>query len=100
MKDFFKILKYAKSYYIYAILNIVFNILTVFFSLVSLTMAIPFLGLLFGTIEVENIQPESFSLTPESIKDHFYFERRHHRFFAASHCCYHLANKLQQRTLV
>lgn len=74
MKDFFKILKYAKPYYIYAILNIVFNILTVFFSLVSLTMAIPFLGLLFGTIEVENIQPESFSLTPESIKDHFYFE--------------------------
>lgn len=74
MKDFLKILKYAKPYYIYAILNIVFNILTVFFSLVSLTMAIPFLGLLFGTIEVENIQPESFSLTPESIKDHFYFE--------------------------
>ncbi|MAR40314.1 MAG: antibiotic ABC transporter ATP-binding protein [Flavobacteriales bacterium] len=74
MKDFFRILKYAKRYYIYAILNIVFNILTVFFSLVSLTMAIPFLGLLFGTIEVENIQPDSFSLTPESIKDHFYFE--------------------------
>ena len=74
MKDFFKILKYAKPYYIYAVLNIVFNIITVFFSLVSLTMAIPFLGLLFGTIEVENIQPESFSLTPESIKDHFYFE--------------------------
>lgn len=74
MKDFFRILKYAKRYYIYAILNIVFNILTVFFSLVSLTMVIPFLGLLFGTIEVENIQPESFSLTPESIKDHFYFE--------------------------
>ncbi len=74
MKDFFKILKYAKPYYIYAILNMVFNILTVFFSLVSLTMAIPFLGLLFGTIELENIQPESFSLTAESIKDHFYFE--------------------------
>lgn len=74
MKDFLKILKYAQPYYIYAILNIVFNILAVFFSLVSLTMAIPFLGLLFGTIEAENIQPESFSLTPESIKDHFYFE--------------------------
>lgn len=74
MKDFLKILKYAKPYYRYAILNMVFNILTVFFSLVSLTMAIPFLGLLFGTIELENIQPNSFSLTPESIKNHFYFE--------------------------
>jgi len=74
MKDFVKILKYAKPYYRYAILNMVFNILTVFFSLVSLTMAIPFLGLLFGTIKLENIQPESFSLTPESIKNHFYFE--------------------------
>ena len=26
------------------------------------------------TIEIENIQPDSFSLTPESIKDHFYYE--------------------------
>tara|TARA_Y100001954_G_scaffold48405_1_gene51013 strand:+ start:2539 stop:4362 length:1824 start_codon:yes stop_codon:yes gene_type:complete len=74
MKDFFRILKYAKPYYLYAILNIVFNILTVLFSLVSLTMVIPFLGLLFGTISVENTRPEVFSLTPESLKDHFYYE--------------------------
>lgn len=74
MKDFFRILKYAKPYYVYAVLNIVFNILTVLFSLVSLTMVIPFLGLLFGTIEVENTQPDRFALTPESIKDHFYYE--------------------------
>ena len=74
MKDFFRILKYTKSYYIYIILNIVFNILTVLFSLVSLTMVIPFLGLLFGTIQVENIKPEGFYLTPESLKDHLYYE--------------------------
>ena len=74
MKDFLRILKYAKPYYAYAILNIVFNILTVLFSLVSLTMVIPFLGLLFGTISVENTKPEVFSLTPESLKDHFYYE--------------------------
>ena len=74
MKDFFRILKYAKPYYIYIILNVVFNILTVLFSLVSLTMVIPFLGLLFGTIEVDNIKPEGFYLTPESLKDHFYYE--------------------------
>tara|TARA_B100000674_G_scaffold116093_1_gene87392 strand:- start:5687 stop:7510 length:1824 start_codon:yes stop_codon:yes gene_type:complete len=74
MKDFFRILKYAKPYYIYIILNVVFNILTVLFSLVSLTMVIPFLGLLFGTIEVDNIKPEGFYLTPESLKDNFYYE--------------------------
>ena len=74
MKDFFRILKFAKPYYIYAILNIIFNILTVLFSLVSLTMVIPFLGLLFGTIELENLKPVEFSLTPGSLKDHFYYE--------------------------
>ena len=74
MKDFFRILKYTKPYYIHTILNIVFNILTVLFSLVSMTMVIPFLGLLFGTIEADNIKPEGFYLTPESLKDHFYYE--------------------------
>ena len=37
-------------------------------------MVIPFLGLLFGTIEVDHIKPEGFYLTPESLKDHFYYE--------------------------
>ena len=74
MKDFFQILKFTKPYYLHAVLNIVFNVLTVIFSLVSLTMAIPFLGLLFGTIKAENIKPESLTLTPESLKDNFYYE--------------------------
>ena len=37
-------------------------------------MVIPFLGLLFGTIEVDHIKPKGFNLTPESFKDHFYYE--------------------------
>ena len=74
MKDFFKILKFTKPYYLHAVLNVIFNILTVIFSLVSLTMAIPFLGLLFGTIKTENVKPESLTLTPESLKDNFYYE--------------------------
>ena len=74
MKDFFKILKFTKPYYLHAVLNVIFNILTVIFSLVSLTMAIPFLGLLFGTIKAENVKPESLTLTPESLKDNFYYE--------------------------
>ena len=74
MKDFFQILKFTKPYYLHTNLNVIFNILTVIFSLVSLTMAIPFLGLLFGTIKVENVKPEGLSLTPESLKDNFYYE--------------------------
>ena len=74
MKDFYRILRYVKPYYRYAILNVVFNILTVLFSLVSLTMVIPFLGLLFGTIEVENIKPAAFSFSADSLKDHFYYK--------------------------
>ena len=74
MKDFYRILRYVKPYYRYAILNVVFNILTVLFSLVSLTMVIPFLGLLFGTIEVENIKPAAFSFSADSLKDHFYYQ--------------------------
>jgi len=51
MHYFIKILKYIKPYTSFAILNIVSNIISVLFSLVSLTMVIPFLGILFGTQE-------------------------------------------------
>ena len=71
MKDFYKILTYIRPYYKYVGLNILFNILTVFFSLVSLTMVIPFLGLLFGTIKDENISKDG-SLNSGNIKDYLY----------------------------
>ena len=74
MKDFFRILRYVKPYYNYAILNVVFNILTVLFSLVSLTMIIPFLGLLFGTMEVEVTSKPELSFSASSVKDYFYFQ--------------------------
>lgn len=73
MKDFFKVLRFAKPYWIYAIFNIVFNILTVIFSLVSITMIIPFLGLLFGTQEKVYEAPK-LELSTESIKENFYFQ--------------------------
>ena len=74
MKDFFRILRYVKPYYNYAILNVVFNILTVLFSLVSLTMIIPFLGLLFGTLELEVTSKPELSFSASSVKDYFYFQ--------------------------
>lgn len=73
MKDFIRVLRFAKPYWIYAVFNIVFNILTVLFSLVSITMIIPFLGLLFGTQEkVYEAPPLSFSA--KSITENFYFQ--------------------------
>lgn len=74
MKDFFRILRYVKPYYNYAILNVVFNILTILFSLVSLTMIIPFLGLLFGTMEAEVTSQPELSFSASSVKDYFYFQ--------------------------
>jgi subfamily B ATP-binding cassette protein MsbA len=73
MKDFFKVLRFAKPYWVYAVFNIVFNILTVIFSLVSITMIIPFLGLLFGTQEKVYEAPE-LSFSASSITENFYFQ--------------------------
>ena len=71
MHFFIKILKYIKSYSSYVFLNICSNIFSVIFSLFSLTMIIPFLGILFGTQEkVYEAQP--LSLNASSIKENFY----------------------------
>lgn len=47
MKNFFGVLKYVNGYWRYAWLNILFNILSVFFNLFSLLTMIPLLQLLF-----------------------------------------------------
>jgi len=75
MKNFIRILKHIKLYWKFAALNILFNILSIFFSLVSLTMIIPFLGLLFKPKEelvklVENV-PE-LTLSKDALIDNFY----------------------------
>ncbi|MBC8266827.1 MAG: ABC transporter ATP-binding protein [Flavobacteriales bacterium] len=71
MKDFFRILKYVKPYLGYAGLNIFFNILNILFSLVSITMIIPFLGLLFGTQE-KVYNPQELGFSASAIKENFY----------------------------
>ena len=71
MHYFFKITKYLKPYYSFAVLNIFTNIISVLFSLISLTMVIPFLGILFETQKkIYNPQPLSFNAN--AIKDNFY----------------------------
>ena len=71
MHYFLRIVRYIKPYTPFAVMNILSNILSVLFSLVSLTMVIPFLGMLFGTQDpVHNPQPLSFNA--DAIKDNFY----------------------------
>ena len=71
MDFFFKILRYIRSYLSYVFLNISSNIISVIFSLFSLTMIIPFLGILFGTQE-KVYQATPLSLNAASIKENFY----------------------------
>lgn len=72
MKKFTKILKYIVPYWRKAVLNVLFNLLSIFFSLFSVTMAIPFLGILFKNESlVTSTHPFTFSAS--SIKEYFYY---------------------------
>ena len=51
----------------------IFNVFAILFSLVSITMVIPFLGLLFGTINVESSSVPEISFSASSVKDYFYY---------------------------
>ncbi len=72
MRKFFRIIALIKPYSKYAVLNIFFNILSVIFSLVSLTMVVPFFGLLFGTIELVDSPPEM-RMSTDALLGYFYY---------------------------
>ena len=59
MEPFFKILKFVYKYKYLALLNALLNIVSVLFGLVSITLVIPILGILFGTQEKITSPPES-----------------------------------------
>jgi ATP-binding cassette, subfamily B, bacterial MsbA len=72
MQSFRKIIFYLVPYWSRIALNVVFNFLSVLFSLFSLTMVIPFLSILFQT------QEESYELLPlrlnfDTILNNFYY---------------------------
>lgn len=58
MKNLLRILSYTRKYSALAALNVLFNVLTVFFSLFSVVMIIPFLQLLFGKIPKVVVEPQ------------------------------------------
>lgn len=66
MKKFYRVLAYIKPYWGYAGLNVIFNLLTIIFSLFSFALLIPFLNLLFGINELVTDKPE-FSLSTDAL---------------------------------
>jgi len=73
MREFIKIvLPYIKPYRINVLLNIVLNIFGALFSLFSLALLIPFLGILFDSQKLILEKPE-FAYTSEAILNYFYY---------------------------
>lgn len=74
MKSLVKILRYALPYYGFALLNILFNILSVIFSLFSFALFIPILNMLFKTSKAPETAPVLSFTNFNSVKDNFYFQ--------------------------
>jgi subfamily B ATP-binding cassette protein MsbA len=72
MKSFFKILRYAGPYWVFALLNVVFNILSVIPSLASFGLFIPVLQMLFHQIAVPSVAPP-FAMEINVLRDNFYY---------------------------
>ncbi len=66
MKKYLRILAYVKPYWVHAMLNVIFNILVIVFSLFSFVMLIPFLNLLFGIEKLVEVKPD-LGFSPESL---------------------------------
>jgi subfamily B ATP-binding cassette protein MsbA len=73
MKNLFKVLRYAIPYWGFAMLNILFNIISVVFSLVSFAAVIPVLNILFK-LEKPVLIPPAFAWTFDSMKQNFYYQ--------------------------
>jgi ATP-binding cassette, subfamily B, bacterial MsbA len=69
VKNFFRLLQFIRPYRPQAILSILFNILTVLFSLFSLTMIVPFLNVLFS--QEKNYKLETWSLSVKTLLNNF-----------------------------
>ena len=62
-KTFSRVLSYIKPYWGSVVLNLVFNLIAIFFSLFSFALVGPFLNLLFKEGVVEALPKPEFSLT-------------------------------------
>ena len=67
-------MRFAGPYWGHASLNVLFNILAVFFSLVSFTLFIPVLQMLFNMMPIPKSAPTLIWNNFDSLKDNFYYE--------------------------
>jgi subfamily B ATP-binding cassette protein MsbA len=73
MQSYWGIIGLLRNYKGQVVTVILFNILSVIFSLFSLTMVVPLLGVLFGIQPIVMVKPD-FSFNPNAIIDRFYYE--------------------------
>lgn len=73
MRKYLRILAYIKPFTGAALLNVLFNLLVILFSLVSFVMLIPFLNLLFGIEKLVEAPPE-FSFSPDVMLDYLNYQ--------------------------
>ena len=69
-RKFSRVLSYVKPYWFYVVLNVFFNLVTIFFSLFSFALVVPFLNLLFQTKAIEAVAKPEFALTSEYLLDY------------------------------
>ena len=77
MKKLFKVLAYVKPYWGQAAISVIFNIFSTFFGLFSLMMAMPFLGILFGTSPIIEVKPEHLTFDLNSAEQYFNYYVSH-----------------------
>lgn len=70
IKKFAGILLYVLPYWLKALFSVIFNLIAAIFSVVSFTMVIPFLGILFSTQEFYH-EPVAFRFNVESFQHNF-----------------------------
>ncbi len=73
MKNFWRIIKYTKKYWIYIVLNFFSNLLFSIFSLFSLVMVMPFLDILFEKVAKITSKP-ILSMDFDAIKNYIYYK--------------------------
>lgn len=73
MQSYWSIIALLKDYKGQVLTVVLFNILSVIFSLFSLTMVVPLLGVLFGIQPIVTEKPP-FTLNPNDVIDLFYYE--------------------------
>jgi ABC-type multidrug transport system, ATPase and permease components len=68
---FGRVLSYVKPYWFYVVLNFFFNLITIFFSLFSFALVVPFLNLLFKTEAIVAVEKPAFGLSSDYLLNYF-----------------------------